>query len=347
MTDVAVSVVVSTYNRADRLPLALESLIAQEGGVPYEIIVVDNNSTDTTRAVVEGLAVRNGDNVRYAFEPRQGLSHARNTGIALSRGEIVAFTDDDVRAAPDWLLQLKRTLDEHLDVVYAGGRVLPNWLEPPPSWLTKAHWGPLALQDYGGQPIRTGQERAMCLVGANMAFRREVFDRVGNFTPSLGRVKDGIGSTEDHDMQLRIWAAGLSGIYSPAPVVTADVTPDRLLKDYHRRWHRGNGRHCAKMRVRELVPTDVGPMSPPQDIVKLFGAPAFVYADLVRYAHLWVVAALSRDDTFFYANQLRHVWAYIQQSYCISPVESPIAALGEIRGFVTEYLRKRRRRQIV
>jgi glucosyl-dolichyl phosphate glucuronosyltransferase len=345
VSDVTVSLVVSTYNRAERLPLALESLRTQTGGVPYEIIVVDNNSTDGTRAVVERLAAEWGGLLRYGFEPRQGLSHGRNTGIALSRGRVIAFTDDDVRAAPDWVLQIKRTLDAHPEVAYIGGRVLPNWLKPPPAWLTRAHWAPLALQDYGDQPVRTGKERAMCLVGANMAFRRKVFDRVGGFTPALGRIKDGIGSTEDHDMQLRIWGAGMSGLYSPDPVVTADVTPDRFDKAYHRRWHRGNGRHCAMMRVRELVPTDVGPMTEPGDIVRLFGAPAFVYADLGRYAHLWLRAALTGDDSFFYANQLRHVWNYIQQSYRASRAEATVGPAGELTAFLRGYLRKRLNRQ--
>jgi glucosyl-dolichyl phosphate glucuronosyltransferase len=345
MSDVAVSLVVSTYNRADQLPLALESLLSQTGGVPYEIIVVDNNSSDRTRAVVEDLAKGAGGLLRYGFEPRQGLSHGRNTGIALARAPIVAFTDDDVRAAPDWVSRIKRTFDEHPEVAYIGGRVLPNFLEPPPAWLKKAHWGPLALQDYGEAPIRTGRERAMCLVGANMAFRREVFDRVGLFTPSLGRIKDGIGSTEDHDMQLRIWSAGLVGLYTPDPVVVADVTPDRMIKEYHRRWHRGNGRHCALMRVRELVPTDVGPMSEPDDIVKLFGAPAFVYADLIRYSHLWVRAVLSRDDHFFYANQLRHVWHYVRQSYRTFASSDSSSLLGELRSFVRGYWKKRVRRE--
>ena len=108
-------------------------------------------------------------------------------------------------------------------------------------------------------------------------------------------------------MQLRVWRAGMRGLYHPSPIVLADVTPDRMEKAYHRRWHRGNGRHCAMMRLREFVPMDVGPVTEPQDIVTLFGSPAFVHLDLVRYTYLWADAVLRRDDSFFYANQLRHV----------------------------------------
>jgi glycosyltransferase involved in cell wall biosynthesis len=336
-----VSVVVSTYNRADRLPLALDALLAQVGDVAYEIIVIDNNSTDTTRQVVENIAARAGGRVRYAFEPRQGLSHGRNTGISLARAPIIAFSDDDVRVAPDGVQQLTRIFDEHPGIDYVGGRVLPYWMEPPPRWLTKAHWAPLALQDYGPQPIVVGRELAMCLVGANLAFRRRVFDLVGLFNPALGRIKDGIGSSEDHDMQLRVWRAGMHGLYTPLILTIADVTQDRMVKAYHRRWHRGNGRHCAMMRLRELVPGDMGPMSEPKDLVTLFGSPAFVYGDLLRYGWLWLDAVRRRDDPLFYANQLRHVWSYIRTRYAMVATETGRSAAAELAAFARAYLRKK------
>ena len=339
--DLRVSVVVSTYNRADRLPAALEALLAQQGDVPYEIVVVDNNSTDDTAAVVHQLARSAGGRVRYAFEPRQGLSYGRNTGIALARSPIIAFTDDDVRVSSDWVLQLRRAFDEHPEAGYVGGRVLPEWLSPPPPWLTTAHWAPLALQDYGREVQVSGRERAICLVGANLAFRKQVFERIGMFTASLGRVKDGIGSTEDHDMQLRTWRAGIRGLYVPSIVVVADVTPDRLELRYHRRWHQGHGRHCALMRLRELVPADLGPLSEPNDIVTLFGAPAFVYADLIRTAVLWLKAVSRRGDSRFYLHQFHHIWSYIRTSHQMARLESDRSIAAELWRFAHLYLGKR------
>jgi glycosyltransferase involved in cell wall biosynthesis len=338
-----VSVVVSTYNRADRLPLALTALLEQVGNVPYEVIVVDNNSTDDTSRVVEALAASASSRgrLRYVFEPRQGLSFGRNAGIASSRGAIIALSDDDVRVAPDWIMRLERVFDARPDVDYVGGRVLPHWIQPPPPWLTTAHWSPLALQDYGNEPLISGRQRAVCLVGANLAFRRRVFDTVGLFSPALGRIKEGIGSTEDHDMQLRVWRAGMLGLYEPSVVAIADVTPDRLVKTYHRRWHRGHGRHCAMMRLRELVPSDQGPMSEPDDIVTLFGSPAFVYADIPRIGFRWAEAVLRRRDPFFYANQLRHVCSYIRTRYHKSASERPWSAAAELGIFVRAYLRKK------
>ena len=338
---VDVSVVLSTYNRADRLPVALDALLSQVGDVSYEIIVVDNNSTDRTSEIVAERVERAGGRLRYAFEPRQGLSYGRNTGIGLSRAPIIALTDDDVRVAGDWVQELKRLFDRHPDIDYVGGRVVPHWLATPPRWLTQAHWAPLALQDYGPEAQVSGRERAICLVGANLAFRSRVFDRVGLFTPALGRVKNGIGSTEDHDMQLRVWQAGMRGLYAPSLAAVADVTADRLSKAYHRRWHRGHGRHCAMMRLRERVPADLGPMSEPADIVSLFGAPAFVYAELLAAGYNCLSAVVRRRDFRFYLHQFHHIWSYLRTSHQAFAADGRVGARAELFRFARAYIRKR------
>ena len=347
MTGRELSVVLCTYNRADLLPAALDALLAPQGSIDYEIIVVDNNSSDATAATVRAFVERSRGRIRSAFEPRQGLSNARNRGIGAARADIIAFVDDDVRVASNWVMELAHVFATHPDVDYVGGRVLPHWLEPPPPWLTTAHWSPLALQDYGTEPFVTGRNRAICLVGANLAFRRRVFDRVGAFTPELGRIKDGIGSTEDHDMQLRVWRAGMHGLYAPSVVTVADVPADRMTKAYHRRWHRGHGRHAAAMRLRELVPADMGPMSEPRDIVSLFGSPAYVYADALYFARRWLRALVRGEDSFFYANKLRHTRSYLRARRAARPDTSVTAAVLELASFAVAYWRKRTRRRAV
>src|SRR5437762_36395 len=156
MDHCALSVVLCTYNRARQLQPALDALVAQAGDIPYEVLVVDNNSSDATRAVIESFVDRSGGRVRYAFEGAQGLSNARNRGIDLSRAPFVAFCDDDVRVAPDWVSQMIRAFEAHPGIDYLGGRVLPRWSQTPPRWLTTAHWSPLALQDYGPDPFVSG-----------------------------------------------------------------------------------------------------------------------------------------------------------------------------------------------
>jgi glycosyltransferase involved in cell wall biosynthesis len=171
-----VSIVISTYNRCEQLRHALESLLSQEpDGVTWEAVVVDNNSTDDTPAVVESFRDRFGARLRYVFEPKQGLSFGRNAGISHAAAPLVAFTDDDVQPAADWVRRIKRCFDEHPEADFIGGKVLPIWPGVVPAWLTPDHWSPLALVDYGdeafvvnpGKPILPGRSQprvpARCL----------------------------------------------------------------------------------------------------------------------------------------------------------------------------------------
>ena len=183
------SVVLATWNRARLLAGALEALAAQEvpAGLAWEVVVVDNNSSDSTAGVVDGFA-NAAVRVRRVFEPEQGLSHARNRGVREARGAIVAFCDDDVLPAADWVAGIPAAMDRwSADGV--GGRILPRWEAPPPSWLTENRrlLRQLALMDWEGSgllalPLAPNPQ----VWGANMAFRREVFDRVGLFDPRRG-----------------------------------------------------------------------------------------------------------------------------------------------------------------
>ena len=263
-----VSVILCTYNRCALLPKAIESLLAQEGsGVQYELLVVDNNSTDRTREVCETLLSQSRIPARYIFEPKQGVSYARNAALAVAKAPIIAFTDDDVCVSRDWVAGIKRTFDAYPAIDGIGGKVLPRWSEAPPAWLTRRHWTPLALQDYGDVPLPVGAANPLCLVAANLAVRREVFDRIGFFAPDLQRVQNGIGSMEDLELHLRLWAAGGEELYVPDVVVTAPVQPERLTKEYHRRWYRGNGRFYALLHDPDFE----------RSVARLFDVPAHLY----------------------------------------------------------------------
>jgi glycosyltransferase involved in cell wall biosynthesis len=322
-----ISVVISTYNRCEMLPAALESVLAQGAdGVNYEVIIVDNNSTDKTREAVESFIERGHKNVRYIFEGQQGLSHARNAGIKASRSSIVAFTDDDVRAAPDWIASIKRALDEHPEVDFVGGKVLPQWEGTPPTWLTKKHWSPLAILDYGDEPFYVDTQQQYCLVGANLIFRRAVFDGVGYFQPDLQRVKDGVGSMEDHEFLLRVWATGRRGLYVPGIVMNAEVQLERMTKEYHRRWHTGHGHFYAIMRDEEM---DTGE-------ARLFDVPAHLYRNALKSVIGWLIQSLRahEDRAFEHETELRFFRGFFRQRRKEFKAKKPRSTPREIALFM-------------
>ena len=291
-----VSIVISTYNRCGLLEGALQALLSQTpAGVAYEILVVDNNSTDQTRPTVEGLAAKNPERLRYFFEPRQGLSYGRNTGIDAAKATIIAFTDDDVRVAADWVWRIKHGFEENADIDFLGGRVVPRWPAEPPSWLTRANWSPLALLDYGDQSFYVDSGNQLCLIGANFAFRRRAFDKAGLFKTDFQRVKDGIGSLEDHEFLLRLWRVGGKGLYLPDLVATAEVEPDRMEKHYHRKWHASHGRFYAALHSEEVERSKLG---------KFFGVPAHMYRQALNDFVGWIGASIRRHPAEAFTREL-------------------------------------------
>jgi glycosyltransferase involved in cell wall biosynthesis len=279
-----VSIVVSTYNRCGLLDGALRALLSQTPvDLAYEILVVDNNSTDQTRPLVEALARLNQEKLKYLFEPKQGLSYGRNAGIAASKAPIIAFTDDDVRVAADWIWRIKAGFEANPDIDFLGGRVVPRWPAEPPPWLTSANWSPLALLDYGDSSFYVDSDKQLCLIGANLAFRRRAFEKVGLFKTDFQRVKDGIGSLEDHEFLLRLWRVGSKGIYLPELVATAEIEPERMERHYHRKWHASHGRFYAALHSEEVERSKLG---------KLFGVPAHFYRQALTDLAGWVRARM-------------------------------------------------------
>ena len=127
------SVVIATYNRADELLKTLESLSRLQVGEPWEVVIVDNNSSDNTKEVVLKASSDFPVPLRYFFEPEQGRSAALNTGIKAAQGEIIVTTDDDVRLEENWLSNADRAL-QTLGCDYLGGKALPISLPSPVFW---------------------------------------------------------------------------------------------------------------------------------------------------------------------------------------------------------------------
>ena len=306
----AVSVVVSTHNRQDDLGAALESLLHQVGVVPYEVLIVDNNSTDDTRAVVERAIGSSPVPLRYLFEPRQGVSYGRNTGILHARAPIIAITDDDCRPAPDWIAAIAQTFEKYPDIDCIGGRVVPAWPDDVPSWLTTLQTGPLAICEHGDDdlPVDAGHA-ALCLLTANFASRRSVFEKAGMFSTDYPR-------GQDRELQLRMWRAGCRGLYVPRLVVMVPIPPARLKKPYFRSWYRKYGRVHARMELLDRLDKHGRLVSPPVDS-QLFGSSMHVYRALARSGLGWLLAAVRRreSDRVYHENRICYLGTYIATSF--------------------------------
>jgi glucosyl-dolichyl phosphate glucuronosyltransferase len=181
-----ISLIVPTYNRADTLEAALNTFVRQTlDSRFYEIIVIDNNSTDGTKLVCDKLFRANPDhNLRYHFEPRQGLHYARNRGIVSARGEIAVFGDDDIEAAPQWLESIKNSFEKDRHIGIVGGPIYPIWDGRPPMWIydyggEKKH-GVFACLNYGEESKYIENEE---LFGCNFAIRRDIAVEIGGSGP--------------------------------------------------------------------------------------------------------------------------------------------------------------------
>jgi glycosyltransferase involved in cell wall biosynthesis len=242
-----ITVILCTYNRCRSLAKALESVAASQlpSAVEWEVLVVDNNSRDETRGVVEDFCARYPGRFRYLFEPQPGKSYALNSGVQEARGEILAFMDDDVTVEPTWLQELTAAL-EGGEWVGAGGRILPEKDFSLPRWLALdgpyAMSGILALFELGDTPGKL----ELPPYGTNMAFRKEMFEKYGGFRTDLGPTPGSEIRNEDTEFGRRVMTAGEQLRYEPTAVVYHEVPRNRLRKEYFLQWWFDFGR--AQMR---------------------------------------------------------------------------------------------------
>jgi GT2 family glycosyltransferase len=335
----AVSVVISTFNRSEFLAASLEAFAVQRvsRSVVFDVTVVDNNSSDDTKAVVSRFASAIPGRYRYVFEPRQGVSHGRNAGISATRAPIVAFTDDDNVVDPDWIATLVSAFDRHPEVAAIGGRVLPEWPAPPPAWLDRRHWAPLAILDYGDRCFYASSADPRCLLTANLGVRRKVFSQLGHFSPDFPRC-------QDHEFQIRLWRAGARVLYAPELVVRARISPERLTRRYHQTWHTTHGVFMSLIRFEEIIDHQGRLLPAPIDAPRLYGTPAFVYRAMGQEAGQCALAALrfDRASTADCADRVRYFVSYIRHNARTRPRPGGRQVpLSDPMGFVRAHVARR------
>ncbi|NJL38860.1 MAG: glycosyltransferase family 2 protein [Leptolyngbyaceae cyanobacterium SM1_4_3] len=250
MPQIRVSCIICTYRRPELLAGALKSVIQQNLPVhEFEIIVVDNNSGDETPTVVERLTRLSAAPVRYVFEPKQGLSYARNAGVAQASSEIVAFLDDDAEADLGWLAALLEIYDTVSDALAVGGKILPIWEVERPAWIGDDRLRSLSLIDWGDEsrPLKWPER----IIGANCSFRKQTFRDVGLFATDLGRRGEEMLGNEDTEIQERIHELNKLVFYHPEAIVYHRVPPERLTKEYFCGRSFGNSRSRALLMARQ------------------------------------------------------------------------------------------------
>lgn len=312
-----ISVVVCTRDRSALLAGSLRALQAQAiGDGAFEILVVDNGSTDTTREVAARFP-----GIRYVFEPRVGLSHARNRGFAEARGGYVAYLDDDGEPPPRWLAVATEVIADRTPAVF-GGPYRAFYAAPKPAWF-KDRYG---SRDHGPEPRFLGPGET--LFGTNMFFRRASLVAAGGFDPALGMSGRRIAYAEETVLQERLRTEhGERLYYDPRLWVRHLVQPGHTRLRWYLAACFGKGRSAYRARLAaapaggrfallgRLIYTAGGAAAD--------GLRATVRRDRERCPriqnHLW-------EDTSRYFRTLGVLWEAIREPRAPHPVERPEVA---------------------
>lgn len=231
-----ISAIICTYNREQYLGAAIDSLLQQDCSA-FEVVVVDNGSSDRTRNIV---AARQG--VKYVFEPVVGLSVARNTGARVALSEILAYLDDDAVASPGWLKVLYNAYQSNDKLAVAGGKVTLLWPHGtrPPQWLSANLAANLGAYDLGDSIVYIHQP-GMTPRGLNYSIRRTFLEQIGGFNINLGRIGKTLLSNEELQTTELALQLGWQVAYLPEALVAHNVAPERLQRSWFlsRGWWQG------------------------------------------------------------------------------------------------------------
>lgn len=298
-------IVIPTFQRADLLVCTLESILraACPPELQINIIVVDNNSTDHTQESIGRFVDKFGGRLVSVIERKQGLSYARNAGIAIARGDIIAMLDDDEEVCSGWLEALYHTfLEPTID--YIGGPVRPKWASAPPDWLPLDHYpGVLGFIEQESELIDYCPESNVMLCGGNCAFRRRVFEIVGLYRTDLGRTATGLLGGEDNDYYERLLEAKLKGRHVPEFAIYHYIPTERMTRSYYRRWVFGRAISLSRL------------ASTYQD-KQLLGIPRWKFREALRRLGVWIFGGFHNKDSVITELELVEIAGLLYGKYC-------------------------------
>jgi glycosyltransferase involved in cell wall biosynthesis len=240
-----VSVILCTYNRCVSLRRTLNTFceLRNPQNISWELLIIDNNSTDQTPEVCGEFSKRLP--IHHIFEPTPGQSAARNRGIMESKGNLLIFTDDDVDIDPDWIAAYGEAAARNVAAQFFGGRILTRWDCPPPKWMVENYCdilrGVVVTFDHGDKE-REIVDRHAPAVGANFALRRAVLDEFGfKFREDLGLKPQQEVRFEEFAFLQQLLDKGRQGRYLPQALVYHRQPPERMTERYVRRFYEGFG----------------------------------------------------------------------------------------------------------
>jgi glycosyltransferase involved in cell wall biosynthesis len=202
----------------------------------FEIIVINNNSTDNTEFECSRFRADFPQlDYRYFVEKEQGLSYARNRGIKLATGDILIYVDDDVTVEKEFLQNYYSFFEQHSAAMAAGGQVIPKYLTKKPKWMSYFTLQLITGYIYKGENI-SEFKYGKYPTGANTAFRKEVFDKIGLFNVNLGRKGDDLMGAEEKDIFDKMYSAGLKYYYLPNAVLYHLISETKMSEDYFNRF---------------------------------------------------------------------------------------------------------------
>jgi glycosyltransferase involved in cell wall biosynthesis len=245
-----ISVIVCTYNRERYIGKCLKHLHNQRADKKlYEVIIVDNNSTDQTAEICKAAVTNYTETTyKYFFEPIQGHSQSRNRGIRESKGNIIAFLDDDAFTSSEYISNLNSFFTSHPEATAIGGKIIPVYEGDAPAWMSRYLLPLVAAQDMGDQIKKfTGRKFP---IGANMAFRKQAFDQYGLFNTDLGRKGSGLEGGDEKDVFDRLKQNNETIYYVPDVLIEHIIPQKRVELAYIRGLGIGVGTSERK-RIRE------------------------------------------------------------------------------------------------
>jgi glycosyltransferase involved in cell wall biosynthesis len=277
------TVLLATRNRSKILRATLESfceLRAPDSG--WKLIVVDNGSSDQTPETVKEFSDRLP--LQFLTEPRRGKNFALNTALPHIDGDLTVLTDDDVRPRPDWLLKFRHAADVHAEFSIFGGSILPHWEVPPPPWIKWVRQG--AAYAVTDPAWAEGPIAASSVWGPNTAIRSAVFKAGIDFNSQIGPSGNNYAQGGDTELTRRLESLGHRAWHVHDAIVEHFVREEQLDLTWVMRRAIRHGRGEFRLgQINELTSRRI-----------LFGAPRYLYKQLVREALSVAVAWLSRNE---------------------------------------------------